>query len=82
MLIVLILTNSIEKKDIIKTWLAGQHSCTLVIPKDFAKQYGLDRPTHVVIEGKADEYQLSFAKPIEKEKKRKTFKANHNSTLK
>jgi hypothetical protein len=44
--------NKAEKIDIIKTWLAGQKSCTLVIPKDFAKIYGLDEPSHVVIEGK------------------------------
>ena len=43
--------NKSEKKEIVKTWLAGQHSCTLIIPKDFAKEYGLDKPTHVVVEG-------------------------------
>ena len=45
--------NNIEnnRKEIIKTWLAGKHSCTLIIPKDFAKEYGLDKPTHVVVEG-------------------------------
>ena len=37
---------------IVRTWLEGQHSCTLIIPKDFAKIYGLDEPSHVVIEGK------------------------------
>jgi hypothetical protein len=46
--------KSIERKDIIKTWLAGQHSCTLVIPKEFAREYGLDEPSHVVIEGKPE----------------------------
>ena len=40
-----------ESKEIIKTWLTGRSSCTMVIPKDFAKEYGLDQPTHVVIEG-------------------------------
>ncbi|MGI0042396.1 MAG: hypothetical protein ACRD47_01685 [Nitrososphaeraceae archaeon] len=45
-----ILNDKIQKKEIIKTWLAGKHSCTLVIPKDFAKSYGLDKPSHVVIE--------------------------------
>jgi hypothetical protein len=39
------------KREIIKTWLAGKHSCTLIIPKDFAKEYGLDKPTHVIVEG-------------------------------
>jgi hypothetical protein len=48
------MSKNIEKKDIIKTWLAGQHSCTMVIPKEFAKLYGLDQPSHVVIEGRPD----------------------------
>jgi hypothetical protein len=39
-----------KEKQIIKTWLAGQCSCTLVIPKDFAKEYGLDKPAHVIIQ--------------------------------
>jgi hypothetical protein len=43
--------NKEEKKEIIKTWLTGKHSCTLIIPKDFAKEYGLDEPSHVVVEG-------------------------------
>jgi hypothetical protein len=40
-----------NEKEIIKTWLTGQHSCTLIIPKSFAKSYGLDEPSHVVVEG-------------------------------
>jgi hypothetical protein len=43
-----------NNKEVVKTWLAGQNSCTLVIPKDFAKVYGLDQPSHVVIEGRPD----------------------------
>lgn len=39
-----------ESKEIVRTWLTGSSSCTLVIPKDFAKEYGLDQPSHVVIE--------------------------------
>jgi hypothetical protein len=45
------MTNKLDKKDIIRTWLAGQRSCTLVIPKDIAKSYSLDEPSHVVIKG-------------------------------
>jgi bifunctional DNA-binding transcriptional regulator/antitoxin component of YhaV-PrlF toxin-antitoxin module len=41
-----------SNKEVTKTWLAGQNSCTMVIPKDFAKLYGLDQPSHVVIEGR------------------------------
>jgi hypothetical protein len=41
-------------KEIGKTWLAGQHSCTLVIPREFAQQYGLDQPSHVVVEGRPE----------------------------
>jgi hypothetical protein len=43
-----------NNKAIIKTWLAGHCSCTLVIPKEFAKEYGLDQPSHVVVEGKPE----------------------------
>jgi hypothetical protein len=43
-----------KKKEIVKTWLAGQHSCTLVIPKDFAELYGLAQPSHVIVEGRPD----------------------------
>jgi hypothetical protein len=49
-------TNKINpnKKGIIKTWLAGKQACTLIIPKDFAKEYGLDEPSHVIVEGTPD----------------------------
>jgi hypothetical protein len=47
-------TDKNNKKEIIKTWLTGKHSCTLVIPKDFAKKYGLDEPSHVVVEGTSE----------------------------
>jgi hypothetical protein len=46
--------DKFERKEVTKTWLAGQHSCTMVIPKEFAKVYGLDQPSHVVIEGRPD----------------------------
>lgn len=40
------MAESIEqsKKEITKTWLTGHHSCTLIIPRDFAREYGLDDP--------------------------------------
>ena len=44
------MVESTESKEIVRTWLTGNSSCTLVIPKDFAKEYGLDHPSHVVIE--------------------------------
>lgn len=43
-----------EKKEIIRTWLTGHCSCTLVIPKDFAREYGLDQPSHVIVKGTPD----------------------------
>jgi len=46
--------NVLEKKEIIRTWLAGQNSCTLVIPKEFAKKYGLDEPSYVIVEGRPE----------------------------
>jgi hypothetical protein len=44
--------KEVDQKEITRTWLAGQRSCTLVIPKDFAKEYGLDEPSHVILEKK------------------------------
>jgi bifunctional DNA-binding transcriptional regulator/antitoxin component of YhaV-PrlF toxin-antitoxin module len=38
-------------KEISKTWLTAKRCCTLVIPKEVALQYGIDTPSHVVIEG-------------------------------
>jgi len=48
------MTEFSESKQIIRTWLTGKSSCTLVIPKEFAKEYGLDNPSHVVIEKTPD----------------------------
>jgi len=42
--------EKVKNKEIIKTWLTGQRSCTLVIPKEFAKEYGLLEPSHVIVE--------------------------------
>jgi hypothetical protein len=42
-------TNT-NKKEIKKTWISGQNSCTLVIPRSVAKEYGLDLPSHVIVE--------------------------------
>jgi hypothetical protein len=47
-------SNQNKKKEIIKTWLTGHHSCTLVIPREFAKGYGLDQPSHVIVEQKPE----------------------------
>ena len=44
------MTEFTESKQITRTWLTGKSSCTLVIPKEFAKEYGLDQPSHVVIQ--------------------------------
>jgi hypothetical protein len=46
--------NDLKEKnemEIVKTWLTGQHSCTLIVPRSFAKRYGLDEPSHVIVEG-------------------------------
>jgi hypothetical protein len=41
-------------KEVVRSWLAGHCSYTLVIPKDFAKDYGLHKPSHVILEKKHD----------------------------
>lgn len=42
--------NKIHSKEITKTFVTGQNSCTLVIPKAVALEYGLISPAHVVVE--------------------------------
>jgi hypothetical protein len=37
-------------KEVTKTWVTGNSSCTLVIPKKVALECGLGEPTHVVVE--------------------------------
>jgi hypothetical protein len=43
-----------SKKLLGTTWLAGNASCTLVIPKPLAREYGIDHPSNVVIEGRPE----------------------------
>lgn len=43
-------TNTSRKK-ITTTFLSGTTSCTLIIAKEIAKKYGIDEPSHVVVEG-------------------------------
>ena len=42
-------------REITKTWISGQNSCTLVIPKSVAKECGLDSPSPSVIVEKTQE---------------------------
>jgi len=42
--------TNINKREIIKTWLTGQKSCTLIIPRETARKYELDEPSHVIVE--------------------------------
>jgi len=48
------LKGNTGNKEIAKTWITGKKSCTLVIPKRFATECGLEEPTHVVIEKTPD----------------------------
>jgi hypothetical protein len=42
--------TSIPYKEITKTWLTGQKSCTLIIPREIAHRHGLEEPSHVIVE--------------------------------
>jgi hypothetical protein len=35
-------------------WLAGNASCLFLISKPLAKQYGIDEPSNVVVEGRPE----------------------------
>jgi predicted regulator of Ras-like GTPase activity (Roadblock/LC7/MglB family) len=41
-------------KDVTTTFVSGKTSCTLIIAKEIAKKYGIDEPSHVVVEGTDD----------------------------
>jgi hypothetical protein len=45
------MTNKENQKDITTTFMSGKTSCTIIIAKEIAKKYGLDKPSHVVVEG-------------------------------
>jgi predicted regulator of Ras-like GTPase activity (Roadblock/LC7/MglB family) len=38
-------------RDVTTTFTTGNHSTTMIISKEIAKRYGIDEPSHVVIEG-------------------------------
>jgi hypothetical protein len=38
------------KRQVTKTWLTGQKSCTLIIPRETARRYDLEEPSHIVVE--------------------------------
>jgi hypothetical protein len=44
-------TKEVQNKEVTRTYLSGTHSCVLVIPKDIARRYKIDNPSHVVVEG-------------------------------
>jgi hypothetical protein len=46
-------TNNLEN-EIAKTWISGQKSCTLIIRRELAQEYGLLEPSHVVLERRPD----------------------------
>lgn len=41
-------------KEITKTWITGPCSCALIIPKSIATQYGVNPPSHVVVEARPE----------------------------
>jgi hypothetical protein len=42
-------TNMV-KNEIAKTWISGQKSCTLIIERKLAEEYGLTEPSHIILE--------------------------------
>jgi bifunctional DNA-binding transcriptional regulator/antitoxin component of YhaV-PrlF toxin-antitoxin module len=46
--------DKVGKKLLGTTWLAGDASCLLVVPKALAQQYGIDQPSKVIIEGRPE----------------------------
>jgi hypothetical protein len=40
-----------EKTQLTTTFITGKASATLIIPIDLARKYGIDQPSHVIVEG-------------------------------
>jgi len=38
-----------QKISLIKSWHTGNNSITLIIPKQTAKKYGIDKPTNLIL---------------------------------
>jgi hypothetical protein len=39
-----------SQKKIVKTWLTGKCSCTLIIPLELARSCKMEQPGHVIVE--------------------------------
>jgi hypothetical protein len=46
--------ESNKLKEISKTWLTGKNAVTMVIAREIAKEYGLEEPSHVIVEGRPE----------------------------
>ena len=46
--------NRLDTNEIAKTWISGQCSCTLIIKRELAQEYGLTEPAHVILERRPD----------------------------
>jgi bifunctional DNA-binding transcriptional regulator/antitoxin component of YhaV-PrlF toxin-antitoxin module len=38
------------KKEVTKIFMSGRLSATLIIPIEIARKYGLEKPSHVIVE--------------------------------
>jgi hypothetical protein len=43
-----------KEQSIVRTWITGKSSCTLIIPREFAEKYGLVERVYIVLEGKPE----------------------------
>ena len=46
--------NMNKKNEIVKTWISGQKSVTLIIERKLAEEYDLIDPQHVILERRSD----------------------------
>jgi hypothetical protein len=61
------------ENEIAKTWISGQKSCTLIIKRELAQEYGLVKPSHVVLE-RRPEGILPKTPSLERRRKKDGFK--------
>jgi hypothetical protein len=68
-------TNNLEN-EIAKIWISGQKSCTLIIKRELAQEYGLVEPSHVVLERRPEGILSENSKFRKEEEKRWIQKQN------
>ena len=70
-----------KQKQIAQTWLTGNCSCTLVIPKRFAREYGLDKPSQIVLQKTPEGILIKRDRNLERGRKNNMGPCDNNNKI-